>query len=335
MKKILGIIVLGLLLSTNAYALETPMKKLSKYFKSGELIKIQSYNSAKWPNGYMSIKDGSYKNSPIEVDAFLAFPKKGEGPFPVVMFAHASGGASLFTDEWFKFNRLMAKSLLKKGIAVMFLDNFSARGQKHTYIDQSTISHWSTVMDAFKALEYLSKDPKVNIKKVGITGWSRGGAIALMASEKRLRDALISEDLYFAAAQPRSPPCWSIGMFVNPQPIKETKTWMVLGGADDYTLAKDCVKLGEKYKVNGADIEVTVKKGWHHGFTANYKEEYEGDAAIFNDCPGSFTNDQGIIIYEGNQSFPDCITRGATIGGNKGVVFKKPFLKFFTESLLN
>ena len=64
-------------------------------------------------------------------------------------------------------------------------------------------------------------------------------------------------------------------------------------------------------------------------------EEYEGDVAIFNDCPGSFTNDQGIIIYEGNQSFPDCITRGATIGGNKGVVFKKPFLKFFTESLLN
>ena len=120
MKKLLGIVVLGLLLSGNAYSLETPMKKLSKYIKNGELIKIQSYNSAKWPNGYMSIKNGTYKNRPIEVDAFLAFPKKGEGPFPVVIFAHASGGASLFTDEWFKFNRLAAKSLLKKSIAVMF-----------------------------------------------------------------------------------------------------------------------------------------------------------------------------------------------------------------------
>ena len=56
------------------------------------------------------------------------------------------------------------------------------------------MTHWSTWIDAFKALEYLSKDPKVNIKKVGITGCSRGGAISLMASEKRLRDVLVSED---------------------------------------------------------------------------------------------------------------------------------------------
>ena len=131
MKKIF-IIIISLLIISPTFALETPMKKLSKYFKNGELIKISSYNSSKWLNGYMSIKDGSYKNNPIDVDAFIVFPKKGEGPFPVVMFAHASGGASLFTDEWFKFNRLMAKSLLKKGITVMFLDNFSARGQKHT-----------------------------------------------------------------------------------------------------------------------------------------------------------------------------------------------------------
>ena len=333
MKKIF-IIIISLLIANSVFALETPMKKLSKYFKNGELIKISSYNSAKWPNGYMSIKDGSYKNNPIEVDAFIAFPKKGEGPFPVVMFAHASGGAALFTDEWFKFNRLVAKSLLKKGIGVMFLDNFSARGQKHTYIDQSTITHWSTVMDAFKALEHLSKDPKVNIKKVGITGWSRGGAISLMASEKRLRDELISEDLYFAAAQPRSPPCWSIGMFVNPQPIKETKIWMVLGGADNFTRAEPCVEMGEKIKANGGDIETTVKKGWHHGFTANYEAEYESDPWIFSKCPPWFTEDNGFPSEGVADWDAPCITKGAKIGGNKGGAFKRPFLKFFTENLL-
>jgi len=46
---------------------------------------------------------------------------------------------------------------------VIFLDNFSARGQKNINIDQSKVSHWSTVIDAFKALEHLFKDPKVNI----------------------------------------------------------------------------------------------------------------------------------------------------------------------------
>ena len=109
-------------------------------------------------------------------------------------------------------------------------------------------------MDAFKALEYLSKDPKVNIKKVGITGWSRGGMISLMASEKRLRDAIVSKDLYFAVAQPRSSDYRSAGKFRNPQPIKETKTWMVLGGADNSTRAEPYIEHGEKYKANGADI---------------------------------------------------------------------------------
>ena len=64
MKKLLGILVLGLLLSGNAYALETPLKKLSKYFKNGELIKISSYTVPGWPNQYSSIKDGSYKKKP-------------------------------------------------------------------------------------------------------------------------------------------------------------------------------------------------------------------------------------------------------------------------------
>ena len=169
---------------------------------------------------------------------------------------------------------------------------------------------------------------------MGITGFSRGGSISLMASEKRLRDALVSKDLYFAAAQPRSPACWSIGMFVNPQPIKETKTWMVLGGADNYTPAESCVLIGEKYKANGADIEITVKKGWHHGFTANYKAEWEGDSQIWSKCAPAYTLDSGYIT-RGDVHYPfPCVTYGATMGGNKGSVFKKPFLKFFEENLL-
>ena len=64
-----------------------------------------------------------------------------------------------------------------------------------------------------------------------------------------MRDVLISKDLYFAATQPRYPDCWGCWtMFRNPQPIKETKTWMVLGGSDDYTRAEPCVELGKKLK---------------------------------------------------------------------------------------
>ena len=286
MKKIF-IILICLLIASPAFA-KSPLDKLLKYFKNGEVIKIQSYTA----KNFIEIKDGTYKKSPIEIDAFISYPKKGDGPFPVLVFVHSSGGPLLFTDEWFKFNRQVAKSLQKKGIAVMFLDNFVPRGTYTTYANQQKVTHWSTYIDAFKALEYLSKQPKVNIKKIGITGWSRGGMISLMVSEKRLRDILVSKDLYFAAAQPRSPDC-TTNMFRNPQPIKETKTWMVLGEADDYTLAEDCVEQGKRIKAKGGDIEITVKKGWGHGFTANYEAEYEADPMIFHNCPDSLMEDDG------------------------------------------
>ena len=125
----------------------------------------------------------------------------------MLVFNHSSGGARLFHNEWFKFNRQVAKQLLKKGMAVMFVDNFNGRSVISAGADQAQVSTYSFYIDAFMTLEYLSKDPRVNIKKVGITGGSRGGMTSLAIAEKRIRDALISKDLYFAAAQPLYPDC--------------------------------------------------------------------------------------------------------------------------------
>ena len=44
---------------------------------------------------------GRIKKSPVTIDALMVFPKKGEGPFPVLVYNHASGGAQLFSNEWF------------------------------------------------------------------------------------------------------------------------------------------------------------------------------------------------------------------------------------------
>ena len=255
MKKIF-IILICLLIVSPSFAGTSPLHTLWPYFKDGKMVRILSYNSKPFPNEFMSLKDGSYKKSPVNIDALMVFPKKGEGPFPVLVFNHASGGSALFSNEWFKFNRLMAKQLQKKGIAVMFVDNFSGRNVISAEADQAQVSTYSFYIDAFMTLEYLSKDPKINIKKVGITGWSRGGMNSLAIAEKRIRDALISKDLYFAASLPRSVECRQSGFFRNPQPIKETKILMVNGKIDDASHAHICEEYGEKMKANGADIEV-------------------------------------------------------------------------------
>ena len=42
------------------------------------MVRIQSYNSGPYQNEFMSLKDGSYKNSPVNIDALLVYPKKGK-----------------------------------------------------------------------------------------------------------------------------------------------------------------------------------------------------------------------------------------------------------------
>ena len=339
MKKIF-IILFCLLIASPSFAGTTGLFDLWKFFKEGKLIKIPSYNSGPFPNEFMSLKDGSYKNSPVKIDGLIVFPKKGEGPFPMLVFNHASGGAWLFANEWFKFNRDMARTLLKKGIAVVFVDNFTGRSVVSADEDQSQVSTYSFYIDAFMTLEYLSKDPRVNIKKVGITGWSRGGMNSLAIAETRIRDALVSKDLYFAASLPRSVECRQSGFFRNPQPIKETKILMVNGKIDDASHAHICEEYGEKMKANGADIKVSTKAGWGHGFEANYSAEFEAGQEVWHNCPDYYTEDDGMANKEAK--FDDsCITyEGYHIGGTRKTggkswkMFEGPFLKFFKKNLL-
>ena len=340
MKKIF-IILFCLLIASPSFAGTTGLFDLWKFFKEGKLIKIPSYNSGPFPNEFMSLKDGSYKNSPVKIDGLIVFPKKGEGPFPMLVFNHASGGSWMWANEWFKFDRQMAKILLKKGVAVLFVDNFNGRSVVSADEDQSQVSTYSFYIDAFMTLEYLSKDPRVNIKKVGITGWSRGGMNSLAIAETRIRDVLVSKDLYFAASLPRSVECRQSGFFRNPQPIKETKILMVNGKIDDASHAHICEEYGEKMKANGADIVVKTKAGWGHGFEANYSAEFEAGQEVWHNCPDYYTEDDGMANKDAKFD-ASCITHeGYHIGGTRKTgqpswkAFKSPFIKFFKKNLLN
>ena len=124
MKKILVITLLIFISNTvlNAETIKpkkTPLKKLSKQLGNGELIKINSYQTS----DYKGIMEGWYKESPIIVDALITYPE-GEGPFPLLLIVHSSGGADEFTADWLEFMRDQQKPLLDMGIATMYLDNF-------------------------------------------------------------------------------------------------------------------------------------------------------------------------------------------------------------------
>ena len=122
--------------------------------------------------------------------------------------------------------------------------------------------------------------------------------------------------------------------------IKSGATVLNIPDTTGYCLPEE---YGAKMKANGADIEVTTKAGWGHGFTANYEAEYESDQEAWHECPDYYTEDDGMANKDAKID-ASCITYGYTVGGTETGSggnyqqswndFKNPFLKFFKKNLL-
>ena len=269
----------------------TPLKYLSE--ATEEIIKFTSYN----PGIPLTIINGSYVNSPVEVSGKLILPKEGKN-LPVVVTVHGSGGPSSFTSPTQSWRNDFRNQLLKNNIGIFEIDSFTGRGAKSTGSNQGKVSVNAGELDALVAYKILDKHPRVDAKKLGITGLSRGGMASNMAVEKKYSDVILGEENYYKASLPMAPDCFNVA-FDKPTPTP-AKILFLLGGADDYTLAKFCVAYAEKMKKAGGDVEVIVKEGWHHDFYTDAPANNCANCVHFNKCEiyvpeGWVMNDDGFI----------------------------------------
>ena len=346
----------------------TPLKYLSE--ATEEIIKFTSYN----PGIPLTIINGSYVNSPVEVSGKLILPKEGKN-LPVVVTVHGSGGPSEFTSPTQSWRKDFKNQLLKNNIGIFEIDNFTSRGAKSTGSNQGKVSVNAGELDALVAYKILDQHPRVNAKKLGITGLSRGGMASNMAVEKKFSDVILGEENYYKASLPMASDCFNVA-FDKPTPTP-AKILFLLGGADDYTLAKFCVAYAEKMKKAGGDVEVIVKEGWHHDFYTDAPANNCSDCVHFNKCEiyapeGWVMNDDGFIHEKQTDIFKEafnmdlkkwrekfekastkpeaanklyrqlyvkmykkCGERGTTIGGDHGKETVEIAVPFFVNALNN
>ena len=162
---------------------------------------------------------------------------------------------SEFTDvsQW-TWRNGFNNELLKNNIGIFQIDSFTGRGAEHTHDDQSKVVLHAGEMDALIAHKILSEHPRIDGKRLGITGLSRGGMAATNVIEKRYSDAVLGPDSYFKASLPMAIDCWT-NIFENPLPTP-TKTLWLLGADADYTPPDLCISHVEKLKVQGAGVEI-------------------------------------------------------------------------------
>ena len=316
----------------------TPLKYLSE--ATEEIIKFTSYN----PGIPLTIINGSYVNSPVEVSGKLILPKEGKN-LPVVVTVHGSGGPSSFTSPAQSWRNDFKNQLLKNNIGIFEIDSFTGRGVKSTGSNQGKVSVNAGELDALVAYKILDKHPRVDAKKLGITGLSRGGMASNMAVEKKYSDVILGEENYYKASLPMAPDCFNVA-FDKPTPTP-AKILFLLGGADDYTLAKFCVAYAEKMKKAGGNVEVIVKEGWYHDFYLDSPPSRSADAVHFNKCEiyvpeGWVMNDDGFIHEKQTDIFKEAFNmdlkkwrekfeKASTKPGAANKLYKKIYVKMYKK----
>ena len=173
------------------------------------------------------------------VPGYVEFPKSGMKPFPLVLLLHGWSGSK---EDWWKEENYisggeMRKALLKAGYAVLALDA-ATHGERSHEIDFQHVNAFGdskaparrnyftyaeiaiqTVKDYRRALDFMAERGEVDMKRIGLVGYSMGGmdAFYLVSAEPRVKVAVACvPPLLNASYGPASPIDYSWGIGKTP-----------------------------------------------------------------------------------------------------------------------
>jgi len=272
---------------------------------------VLSFTSAS-PVQPADVLDGLANDPPVTVNGTLDLPPGAAGRVPAMLIVHGSGGIGSREEDY-------QRELNAIGIATFRTDSFRPRGVTKTYDNQRAVSTYSMVADAFNALKLLAAHPRIDPKRIGIMGFSKGGSTAFLTAFEPFRRASIGTDDRFAVHIPFYRGCmYDVAMPRTAAPIRE-----LIGSADDYTGVTLCVAYAERQRAAGRDHEVVVYPGAHHGFNMTREPFQCAQCISFAACHFKVAADGSIV--DGNTGLPygpstrgrifeACTHRGTTVG---------------------
>ena len=254
--------------------------------------------------------------------------------FPLVIGVAGSLG-------WGEHHYKYLEMYQKMGIATFELNSFKSRGITSTVGTQNQVTISAMIVDAYTALEVLSKHPNIDKDRISITGWSLGGGVTLFSAWMPVKNA-INKELKFASHLAFYPPC-----FIEPENIEfsDSPIHILIGELDNWTPAKPCSDLVNKLNKK-SNIGLTIYKDSHHSFDRNSPVIRNEEAYNFSDCLFRLSEDGHIMMDYLNIpmsnpllqkiGFMFCVTRGVNYGGNP-VARRKSFTfaeEFMIKTLL-
>ena len=233
------------------------------------------------------------------IDVWLTLPNASRfaPPYPAVVLLHSSWGLSSQESHY-------ASIFKRMGIGTFAIDSFVPRGIEKTSMDQTRVSSASMLKDAYAVLDYIGKDPRFDVTRVAVMGFSKGGIVALYSAVNKIQQTLSSNDLKFAAHVAYYPWCGLqfYEMQTTGAPI------LIHGGSRDIvTPIKRCKNLAKNLfdKENGSNVTIkeypSARHAFDHPVLARLPFKISMDAQVPWNCsiketrPGQFIEEHSNI----------------------------------------
>jgi len=288
--------VLNFLIPTTALSSGPPPDK--KWKGEGEVLEFESIP-------VITVKDflnGKVPEKTRTVWGTLNFPANApDKNVPVVVVLHGGGGIHGSEEQWLSIFNSM-------GLATFMVDsNYPRRKCKKTFkkaIPNCNDVHKgiTRIVDARRALELLSKHPRIDPARIGCIGSSLGGVGCLYQSVKRFQKMWGAPGLEFAASVPMYPVCNF--KYVEDDEMSGEPIRIHIGDLDQYGSAESCIKYVERLRLKGKDITITVYPGVHHAFDAKITGKdgpmttFKQKGHFFSQCNFEENTDSSVLNEE-------------------------------------
>ena len=252
---------------------------------------------------------GATEGKPARIGGELRLPP-GAGPFPAVVLVHGSAGAGAGEAQW-------SQELNKIGVATFLIDCFTGRGIVQTITDQLQLGHLAMIVDAYRALELLSKHVQIDASRIAVMGCSKGGFVALYSSMKRFQRLYGPPNTEFAAYIPFYARCDT--PYIDDENVSDKPIRLFHGVNDDYVPIDGCRRYVQRLRRARKDVVLTEYPGARHAFDNPLYQsvQFMPDAILPNRCRREERPGGVIVNLDTGQPFSStdaCVTHGATLG---------------------
>jgi dienelactone hydrolase len=200
----------------------------------------------------------------VTISANLVFPDEKQDRYPAVVVVHTLSGYRDANEGY------VAAELRKSGFATLTYDSFAARGTTGKTMSASPGYLPAGVTDAYAALRLLASEPRIDVDRIAIVGFSFGGEVAHLTAFERLRSALNPGPGRFAA-HVAFYPAGNLGVIAERGAYTGSPVLMLLGEKDDNLPVAKIESYLAYARAAGhpAPIETVTYPGAYHAWTVS------------------------------------------------------------------